>query len=414
MTAPSARIVPLAYADEVLATLDFPERPLIVTRGLGSGLAYRRGDPPGTIWAVGDRGPNLKVPFAISRYGIRHLRRFADVEGAKVMPCLGIGPAMSELRVEADRVVCVRTIPLRNRDGSPVSGVPIPGGFSEPAIDGHGHRIAPDPGGADSEGIAAASDGTFWIADEYGPSLLHVAADGMVLARWVPEGCGHWFRDAGYPIVEALPAIATQRQLNRGFEALTLSADEASLYLAFQSPLAHPDEKAYRHGRHVRVWQLDLASRSVIAQYLYPLDDSDTFLRDCALGKMHRSDVKVSEMLALDDERLAVLERGSATTKLYVVGPDPANLIDPAHLDIATAPTLEQRSGGHDLGKHIRPLAKTLLLSSDDHPELGADLEGLAAIGPTSLLIVNDNDFGVAGVATRFWRIELDAWPSGG
>ena len=33
--------------------------------------------------------------------------------------------------------------------------------------------------------------------------------------------------------------------------------------------------------------------------------------------------------------------------------------------------------------------------------------EGLAVLGPRTLLLVNDNDFGIEGVRTRFWRVEL-------
>lgn len=398
-------VTPLAFTDEALGSIDLPARPLNVTRGLGSGLAHRAGDPPGRIWAIGDRGPNLKIPFAIEHYGIRHLGDYVDIDGAKIMPHLDIGPAISELRVEGNNVVCVRTIPLRDRSGKPLSGIPIPGGFSEPAFALDGTPIEPDPSGADTEGIAAARDGTFWIADEYGPSLLHVAADGVVIARLVPEGCGHWFRDADYPVVEALPAIAARRQLNRGFEGLALSEDETSLYLAFQSPLAHPDEHAHRHGRHVRIWNLKVVTELVVAEYLYPLDAPDTFRRDVALGPMRWSDLKVSELVALGGNEVLVLERGSATTKLYTVTLDPACAIDNAYLDIATRPTIEDLSAAGRLRETVPLLAKSLLFTTDDHPEIDADLEGIALLSPGSMLLVNDNDFGVDGTSTRFWRI---------
>lgn len=159
------RITRLSYADELLGTIDLPKRTLAVTRGLGSGLAHRAGDPANRIWAVGDRGPNLKVPFAIEHYGLRRLGRYAKIEGAKVMPCPDIGPAISELRIEADRVVHVRTLPLRDRSGKPLSGVPIPGGFSEPAFDLDGTPIDPYSSGADTEGIAAASLSDFHASD---------------------------------------------------------------------------------------------------------------------------------------------------------------------------------------------------------------------------------------------------------
>ena len=52
-------------------------------------------------------------------------------------------------------------------------------------------------------------------------------------------------------------------------------------------------------------------------------------------------------------------------------------------------------------------LAKTLVLSTDDAPQLDRDLEGMAVLSPHELLLVNDNDFSVEGARTRFWRIRL-------
>lgn len=56
---PRARVTELAYHDEALASLVLPRGTLHFTRGIGSGLSRRNGDPNGVIWAVGDRGPNL-------------------------------------------------------------------------------------------------------------------------------------------------------------------------------------------------------------------------------------------------------------------------------------------------------------------------------------------------------------------
>ena len=53
-------------------------------------------------------------------------------------------------------------------------------------------------------------------------------------------------------------------------------------------------------------------------------------------------------------------------------------------------------------------LAKTLLLSTDDAPEIAADLEGMAILSSSELLLVNDNDFSVEGAETSFWRIRFD------
>jgi hypothetical protein len=324
------------------------------------------------------------------------------------MPCLDIGPALSELCVEGDLVAIVRTVPLLDSDGEALSGLPVPGGpnsRSEPALGLDGEAIPPDPSGVDSEGVAALADGGFWVGDEYGPSLLRIGADGAVAVRWVPAGCEDLFAGARYPVVGALPAIAVRRRLNRGFEAIALSPDERWLHLAFQSPLSHPDDDAHERARHVRLWRLDAKTGAVAAEWLYPLDGPESFGRDAAAGKVERSDVKVSEVVAVGADRLLVLERVSLTTKLYLVDLDAASALDPAYLDDATRPTVEELSA--DGAEGLPVLAKRFVLSSDELTGLGADLEGLAMLSPRSLLIVNDNDFGIEGVPTRFWRVDL-------
>ena len=395
----------LLFDDELLATLQLPGAPLAVWRGVGSGLTRRAGDPPGVVWAVGDRGPNLKVEVAVERYGLNAVAAHAPTDGAKVMPCPEVGPAMSELRVVGDRVELVRSLPLTDADGRPLSGLPTPGGMgtAEPAIGLDGRIIAPDPSGADTEGIAATPDG-FVVGDEYGPSLLHVSATGEVRARWVPEGAEAALASARYPVIGVLPAIAGRRRLNRGFEALAAAPDGA-LLLAFQSPLAHPDDEAHRKARHTRVWRLDGATGRVAEQWLYPFDPPDSFRRDATQGAFDWSDIKLSELMPLPSGRFLVLERGSATTKLYLVTLDPDLRVDGAHLDIATRPTLEELSAA---GAAPPALEKELLLSTDDWPEIDPDLEGMVLLDPRTLLLVNDNDFGVEGVRTRFWRMELD------
>lgn len=404
-----ARATRLDYADERLLTLDWPKAVMRVTRGLGSGLSRAHGDTSGRFWAIGDRGPNLKVKLAVERYGLTEIEAHRTVEGAKVMPCLDIGPALVELRLEGHCVTLVRVLPLLDADGRPLTGLPIPGGTNidvEPAIGADGAVLPPDPGGVDSEGLAVAADGSFWVGDEYGPSLLHVAPDGRVIERWVPRGSAASFVGARYPVVDCLPAIAATRQLNRGFEALALARDGQSLHLAFQSPLAHPDAAAHRAARHVRLWTLATEDGRLLAEYLYPLDPPGSFRRDVAKGAFDRSDIKVSELAVDADDRLLMLERGSETTKLYRVSLSPDCALDAVSSDVDACPTLEQRSADGTLG-NTPVLTKRLLISTDDLPEVGADLEGMLILDDRTILLVNDNDFGIEGVATEFWRITL-------
>jgi hypothetical protein len=244
------------------------------------------------------------------------------------------------------------------------------------------------------------------VGDEYGPSLLRLDGTGRLVTRWLPAGS----EGAGDPV---LPAIASRRQINRGFEALAVSPDEQFLFLAFQSPLAHPDPDAHARARHVRIWKLDVRDGAVLAQYLYPLDAPDSFRRDCAKGTFERSDSKVSELLWSGTDRLIVLERGSETTKLYEVELAQSLALPPEHLKVETRPSVEEMSGS-DEAFPLPVLAKKLIFSSDDQPEVASDLEGVAWLSETELLLVSDNDFGVEGAKTSFWRLTLATAPGDG
>jgi hypothetical protein len=287
-----------------------------------------------------------------------------------------------------------------------VSGLPVPGGphtRHEPAFYLEGRKLPPDPSGLDTEGLAALADGGFWVSDEFGPSLVRIDGEGRVLKRLVPEGAG--LEGADYPVEERLPAIAARRRINRGFEGIALSPDGRWLYLAFQSPLAHPDEQAHERARHVRLWKLDVRTGAVAAQFLYPLDEPESFRRDIEKGGFGRSDIKVSEIVAEQNDTLLVLERGSETTKIFRTRLDASATLDPSHLHIGTRPTVEQVSGE---GGSLPQLSKQILFSSDAHPQVAADLEGMAILSPTQLLLVSDNDFGVEGAETSFWRVTFD------
>lgn len=401
----AVRITRLAFDDEPLGAIELPSATMRLTRGLGSGLAARPGDEPGRLWAVGDRGPNLKAKTAEARYGVRLP---ALPAGAKIMPRLDIGPALVELRLDGDVIAVRRVLPILDGDGRPISGLPVPAGSharAEPAIGLDGRSLGTDPSGVDTEGVIALRDGGFWVGDEYGPSLLRLDGDGRILVRWVSEGCEAQYAGARYPVEDRLPALAAFRHINRGFEAIALSPDERLLHLAFQSPLAHPDTAAHEAARHVRLWTLDAATGRLLQQHLYPLDPPGRFRRDGAEGPFERSDIKVSELAATGDGRLVCLERGSATAKLYLVSPADASPLPPEHLDPDARPTVEEFSAADDAAGGLPVLEKTLLLDTDDHPEIGRDLEGVALTGSDELILVSDNDFGVEGAGTGFWRV---------
>jgi len=394
---PSFRIERLHWRDEDLGEIVTPRARLAITRGVGSGLSRRPGAPPGLIWAITDRGPNIKMAQAIDEFGLAHLERLRDCVGAKLMPRPDIGPALCELRIVGENVELVRVMHLRDRDGRTFSGLPIPsdGANVEPAFDMNGVSLGADVLGADTEAVAAHTDGSFFVTDEYGPSILKVDDSGTVQWRWMPAGLSLAMRSAAHPVIDALPAIASQRRLNRGFEAIALSPSGRRLFVAFQSALAVDARRQL-----VRIWRLNAETGAVDAQFFYPFDDTSTFARDRAAGSNHADDLKLCELQALDDTRLLVLERITHTSKVYIATLDDG--LSPPPSSLETGAPLSASDHGVSL------ITKRLIFSTDDAPEIDRDLEGMLALSPHELLLVNDNDFGVEGVLTSFWRIHFD------
>lgn len=370
MRPPRPEVTELKWRDPPLAKLRSPRGRLRLTFGPGSGLTRRPGDPAGRVWGVGDRGPNLKIKTAVELYGLDHLAPLQARDGAKVLPLPNFQPCLAELQVGRKRVRLVRLLPLHTSDG-PLSGR-APAGSAEaamePTFDLGGHVLPADPAGADPEGIAALADGGFWVCEEYGPSLMQVDADGLVRRRWTPPGAA---TPGGEPV---LPAEASRRRLNRGFEGVAISSDERWLYAVFQSALLGDRPEA------TTIWTLDAGTGALAAAHAYPFDPPESFTADAAAGEVEAADLKVCDLVWTGPERLLVLERISRSARIYQV-------------DLSAPGTL----------------AKTLIFSTDDHPEVGADLEGMALLSDRELLLATDNDFGTEGAATRFYRLRFKA-----
>lgn len=397
----------LEWHDPPLAELDLPSGRMALTRSLTSGLVARSGDPPGVFWGIGDRGPNIKPAQAIERYGLTSLAPLADIDGVKIMPLPDAGPSLARFRMTDNAISLDAVIPLRTPDGTLLDGLPPAADFGaecEPVFALDGKPLGASSIGADTEGIAALGDGRFCIAEEYGPSLLIVGDDGVVQRRIVPKGAGALFAEGDVPVDEALPAIARARKLNRGFEAVALSHDGAALFVAFQSPLAHPDREAHCAADVIRIWALDPETFACIGEYAYPLDAPGAFRRDSAVGAVNQSDVKVSELVSLSDGSLLVLERVTLSTHIYRVQPGKSwlasHFLDPDH-----RPTLEQMGCRRLHAAHQPVLDKQLILSTDDLPMICGDLEGMLLLQDGGLLLVNDSDYGVEGAVTEFWRV---------
>jgi hypothetical protein len=113
-----------------------------------------------------------------------------------------------------------------------------------------------------------------------------------------------------------LPAIYGKRKINRGFEGLTLSGDEKTLYVVLQSPLLIPDRKTGDASRNTRVVVFDIPSEKITAEYAYRFNVSKEFDPN---PKNNPDEMKLSGVAFLNPTTLLVLERTDLVAKLYSV-----------------------------------------------------------------------------------------------
>ncbi|MGW3346055.1 esterase-like activity of phytase family protein [Nonomuraea rubra] len=344
----------------------------ILLGGVGSGLfpAARRGD----YWMVTDRGPAWQVT--------------AGTGERRTFPIPELSPAIVQVATRFG-VEIKKYLPLTGASGEPVTGLSNLPGRDEPPYTWDGRRALPyDPGGVDPEDVVRTSRGEFWLADEYGPSLLHVSGQGRVLARHVPKGLD--LPGAGYPVKRTLPAILASRVRNRGFEGLAIGG--GTLYLAMQSPLANPDARTAASSRLGRLLTFDLRAQRVTGEYAYRFEDVRHF-DPAANGD--QSEMKISGLAHVSGRRLLVAERTDRVARIYRIDlAGAANLLGGRYDDPATTPSLEASA----LPPAVRLPAKSLVADlSAVAPTLPGKVEGLALLDRRTLAVANDNDFGVAG-----------------
>jgi hypothetical protein len=370
---------------------------LNLTVGIGSSAFRRPDDPPNMMWTLGDRGPNIACSDMKETTGVELTCR--EVKSGRIYPTPSYTPSIYRVMLLDDGTFRVTdVIALKDRDGRPLNGMPNPlrTATTETPLDGAGKPLQQDMRGIDAEGLVVLSDGSFWIGEENAPSLAHFGADGRMIARHVPAGTEGDFAGAPYETVGSLPAILTKRQANRGIEAVAVSPDERFLYFIIQNPLANPDTAAFQVARNTRLFKIDRATMRVVGEYVYTLDDPQSFRRD---PSSKQSDPRISEMMAVGLDRLVIDERTERTTKLYEVELAGAtNIAGSRWDDAATRPTLEQS----DLTTAgIVPLKKTLRFDTADHPEVVGKTEGMTLLGDGALALINDDDFGISGARTQ-------------
>ncbi|MCX4976403.1 esterase-like activity of phytase family protein [Streptomyces sp. NBC_00620] len=340
--------------------------------GIGSDIypAGRKGE----FWTVTDRGPNGQIKVAGTK--------------RRTFPVPGFDPAIVKIRVSGDTVKVLDAIPITTSGGKPVTGLPNQAGRDEAPYSYDAQTpLSYNPNGVDTEGIVRAEDGTFWLVDEYGPSLIHVSARGKVLTRYVPKGLNLTGTD--YPVVEALPSVLLHRKINRGFEGLALLPG-GDLVVAVQSPLSLPDGDAGDASLTTRLLRFSPKKRAVTAEYAYRFDPVNVV----DPSEDDTSELKISSVVAVGRDKLLVEERTDKAARLQTVKlTSSANILGGPWDSDTTSPSLEQLDDPAASGVPV--LRKSLVVDLGTVTGVPGKIEGVARVDDNTLALINDNDFGM-------------------
>ncbi|MFZ4813157.1 MAG: esterase-like activity of phytase family protein [Phototrophicaceae bacterium] len=352
--------------------LDVENDRTILLGGIGSDMWRSADDEEGVFWVITDRGPNGLISV--------------EDRNRRTFPIPDFTPLILQVQVEGEAINILQVIPVMAAEGVRATGLSNIDGHDEKPWDYTAmEELTYNQDGLDTEGLVRTADGNFWISEEYSPSIAVISPEGVILKRFVPEGLA--YDSTSYEVVANLPAILATRRGNRGFEALALSSDGSTLYAAVQSPLRNPDADTGDASVNARIIAFDIASETVVGEYVYQFQPSIEFDGEDTPGEM-----KLSGLLYVNENTLIVLERTDAVAKLYAVDLTSAtNILGTAWDDAATAPSLE---ANNDLSAtDVTPLAKTLVIDLDTLEGTPDKIEGLAMVDSQTLAIINDNDF---------------------
>lgn len=351
-----------------------------------SALTHLPDDPKNVFYTITDRGPNQTVTVN----GVAQAR----------FPLPKFTPTILKIERVDNNISILAQIPLKLGQGTDpitgtqfISGIPNIAGLDEAPFDPNGNPLPYDPYGLDTEGLAySAETDTFWISEEYRPSLVEVARDGTILRRLVPQGQASLFANApNIPIADSLPAVLGKRVPNRGLEGVAITPNGRYLYTAIQSPLANPDSASTTGARVLRIEKLDLRTAQVVGEFAY--------LTPVVAG-ISQSNIFISDLFAIKTDTLLVDERDNQVRHKNIVAIDVSAATNTLTLGLIQGKTLEQMTVAElQQAGIVFPTAKVVLdLLDFGYPF--AKVEGLAFVG-NELSVVDDNDFQIGSTDGR-------------
>jgi hypothetical protein len=328
------------------------------------------------FWMITDRGPNGQVSV--------------DKDARRTLPTPHFNPLLLLVQATKGNLEIKKTLPLVGMTGQPASGRPSRAD-DEPAYDANGaEHIKQDPNGIDPEGLVRMPNGSFWISEEYGPSLLQVSKKGQIMARFVPQGFSGGETD--YPVIESLPSVFRRRQKNRGFEGLAVSSNARMLYAVMESPLENPDKETGHSSRNVRILVFDPVAKQCAAEFLYRLELPSAYGKDESPHSL-----KISAACWYAPQRLLIVERTNKRAKVFAIDLRKATNLMLTEWHAADGsqaePTLESLNNPISAG--INTVDKSLVVDLGDFKDLPGKIEGVSVLDEHTIAVSNDNDFNV-------------------
>ncbi len=289
-----------------------------------------------------------------------------------------------EVDLRLAKISMVRQILFTQKNGTAISGRP-PAGSGEIAVDFKGKLLGADGNGLDLEGIAQAPDGTFWMADEYGPSLVHFSAGGRFLEQLSPG--------------KGLPETLRYRRPNRGFESIAFA--DGHIFAALESPLDNPPSEGQKNGKNSRISrivQVDPARKVAVAQFAYVLEEADG---------------KLSDITSDGPDQFLVIEKGGTAAKewhrIYRVWLSGiTNLQRLSSMISGPGGTLECLSLKDLAANGVTPARKELVLDLTAQGIRQEKIEGIDRVDDNYIAVITDNDFALEGGLDRDYGIALE------
>ena len=200
----------------------------------------------------------------------------------------------------------------------------------------------------DPEGVVRAADGTWYIADEYGPFLYHFDVTGALLDVLAPPDAYTPKMGPTYPrVINYLAAstIATNdsgRYNNRGLEGVTITPSGRKLVTVLQSPLVQ-DGQNRNPSRNTRILVFDLDPLSAtyhqpVAEYVHVLPLS--------AAEANNRHTPVSEILAVSETKFLILQRDGRG-----LGGDPGGFLYKRIVEVDVSAASNLIGTGYDLEK---------------------------------------------------------------